>query len=71
MVQELKQIQVRLDHILVAQENIRLACFSGIDHEISSAYLASDHYLVYASFVLSCSDTSPTYLQQNSSIIVV
>ena len=42
-----------LDHILAAQEHIRPAYFSGIDHKISSSYHKSDHRLIYASFVLS------------------
>ena len=31
----------------------------GIDREISREYLKSDHYLIYATFALSCPDTAP------------
>ena len=48
-----------LDHILTTQEHIHPAWSSGIDHEISSVYLKSDHYLIYIFFTLSCPDTAP------------
>ena len=31
-----------------------------IDHEIVAAYLTSDHYIIYATFALSCPDMAPT-----------
>ena len=60
-----------LDHILAAQKRIHLASYSGINHEILSTHLKSNHCLIYASFVLSCPDTLPSHLPLNSSIIVV
>ena len=52
--------KVGLDHILAAWEYIHPTCSSGIDHEISSSYLKSDHRLVYVSFVLFCPNIAPT-----------
>ena len=51
--------QAGLDRILAIQEHIHSACSSGIDHEISRAFLKSNYYLIYASFALSYPDTSP------------
>ena len=49
-----------LDCILTAAEHIDTACTCGIDHEITAKYLTSDHYLIYATFTLSCLNTTPT-----------
>ena len=48
-----------LDHILAAPEHIYSDCSCGIDREISRAYIKSDHYLIYATFALSCPNTVP------------
>ena len=49
-----------LDCIHTAAEHIDTACTCGIDHEITTKYLTSDHYLIYATFTLSCLNTTPT-----------
>ena len=51
--------QSGLYHILAALEYIYSACSSGIDCEISRSYLKSDHYLIYATYAISCSYTTP------------
>ena len=51
--------QTGQDHILAAPEHIHPECSCGIDRELSREYLKSDHYLIYATFVLSCPNTAP------------
>ena len=52
--------QTGLDHILAAPEHIYPECSCGIDRELSRAYLKSNHFLIYATFALSCPNTAPT-----------
>ena len=51
-----------MDYILAVQKHIHQASISGIDHELSSQLLKSNHYLVFISFTLHCFNTSPTLL---------
>ena len=52
--------QTGLDHILAAPEHIHPEYSCGIDRELSREHLKSDHYLIYATFALSCPNTATT-----------